>query len=430
MNQADRDAARILIVDDDPGMRRALQRVLANDYQIEAASGVADALARLGLDGAAAAGQAAPTAQAAQAVATAAANAGSAPHVPGAAADVALALIDVRLADGDGYGLCQTIRSHRPQTDVILITGSLSEPDEKLYRSLEEGAFYFLFKPFDRRVLLALVERCLRLQRERGAKERFAQALADDLERARRFQQGLLPRDAIAAGDWRLEGRLRSCDALGGDLYMAHAGEDGLVWAVIDVVGHGVGAAMYAGMLHSTLDAARRRGPDPGEVIGELLAGIDFFAAAKYATLFYGLLLPGGRLRFINAGHPPALWLHAGAMLPLPATGFFLSTAFRDRPHVPGEIAMLPGDRLLVYTDGASEASDPAGRELGADGLAAAFAAGAGLPLTDALDAILERIREHCAGNPLDDDVTLLLIERAAPGAAASPPRPTGRGLL
>lgn len=52
--------------------------------------------------------------------------------------------------------------------------------------------------------------------------------------------------------------------------------------AVIDVVGHGVGAAMYAGMLRSTLDAARRRSPEPKALIGELLDGIDFFEAAKY----------------------------------------------------------------------------------------------------------------------------------------------------
>jgi sigma-B regulation protein RsbU (phosphoserine phosphatase) len=388
---------RILVVDDDPGMRHTLHRILAPAYEVETAMGEMAALARLELSFP---GQ------------------GGLGGEPG----FALALIDVRLADGDGYALCQAIREQYPQTDVILITGSLSEPDEKLYRSLEEGAFYFLFKPFDRRVLLALVERCLRLQRERVAKERFASTLAADLERARRFQQSLLPRQSIAASGWRLEGRLLSCDALGGDLYLAHAGADGLVWAVSDVVGHGVSAAMYAGMLRSTLDAARRRSPEPRQLIGELLDGIDFFEAAKYATLFYGLLLPDGGLRYINAGHPPALWQHDGGIELLPATGFFLSTAFRSRPHVPGEIVMAAGDRLLVYTDGASEACGPAGEELGVQGLTAALDGCRGLPLTDALDAMLDRVRLHCAGRPLDDDVTLLLIERSGTSSAEGSP--------
>ena len=387
---------RILVVDDDPGMRHTLQRILQPAYEVETAAGEMSALAQLEMQMPGRAGLAGE---------------------PG----FALALIDVRLADGDGYALCQAIREQSPWTDVILITGSLSQPDEKLYRSLEEGAFYFLFKPFDRRVLLALVERCLRLQRERAAKERFALTLADDLERARRFQQSLLPREAIAAAGWRLEGRLLSCEALAGDLYLAHAGDDGLVWAVSDVVGHGVGAAMYAGMLRSTLDAARRRSPEPRALIGELLDGIDFFEAAKYATLIYGLLLPGGGLRYVNAGHPPALWQHDGRIDPLPATGFLLSTVFRDRPHTPGEIAMGPGDRLLVYTDGASEACGPDDQELGAAGLADALAGCGRLPLTDALDALLDRISAHCAGRPLDDDVTLLLVERTGDPPAGEP---------
>ena len=101
------------------------------------------------------------------------------------------------------------------------MTGSLSEPDEKLYRSLEEGAFYFLFKPFERRVLRALVTRALDLQRERRAKEKYASELAADLERARLFQARLMPSAALRDAGWHLEGRFLPCDALGGDFYIA-----------------------------------------------------------------------------------------------------------------------------------------------------------------------------------------------------------------
>src|SRR6195952_5352937 len=194
---------RILVVDADPGMRRAIERVLSPSYRLVSVEGATDAMALL------------------------------------ERREFDLALVDVRLKDGDGYSLCQAIRARRPETDVILITGSISEPDEKLFRSLEEGAFYFLFKPFDRRVLLALVERCLRVQSERDTKERYARALADDLEKARLFQHSLLPRDPVAAAGWCVEGRLLSCDALGGDFYLAQAVEGGLAFSVSDVVGHG-----------------------------------------------------------------------------------------------------------------------------------------------------------------------------------------------
>jgi sigma-B regulation protein RsbU (phosphoserine phosphatase) len=375
---------RILVVDDDAGLRRTLERILQPAYAVEAVAGASEALARVD------------------------------------AADFDLALLDVRLKDGDGYTLCKAVRERRPRMDVILITGSISEPDEKLFRSLEEGAFYFLFKPFDRRVLLALVERCLRLQRERLAKERYAEELAADLEKARLFQQSLVPREPVAGAGWQVEGRLLTCDALGGDFYLAQAlaqaqGTDpGVVLAVCDVVGHGVRAAMYAGMLRSSLTAALRRGVDPERVSRELLANIDFLEGATCATMIYVLLLPDGRLRAFNAGHPPLLLLRAGAeeSEQLPSTGPLLNRIFRDRPLPAQEITMAPGDRLLALTDGAFEARSPADQELGLDRLAEAFIALRDRPAGETLAALLDLVRAHGAGRPIADDVTLVLVER------------------
>jgi sigma-B regulation protein RsbU (phosphoserine phosphatase) len=375
------EGGRILVVDDDPGIRRTLSRILSPTYAVDAVPGASEAMAHL------------------------------------AAAPYDLALVDVRLSDGNGYTLCQSILARRPETDVILITGSLSEPDEKLYRSLEEGAFYFLFKPFDRRVLLALVERCLRLQRERSAKERHASTLADDLEKARRFQRSLVPRAPLEAAGWRLEGRLLSCDALGGDIYLAlvPSAAQGVVCAIADVVGHGVRAAMYAGMMHSTLDVARRRNPEPARLVRELLDGIDFFEAATYATLFYALLLPDGRLRYFNAGHPAPLWQSERGIEELPATGLLLSKLFRDQPPGVRQLEVATGDRLLLYTDGAVEVRDAGDGELGPEGLMEVLAASRGLPARATLDALIARVSAHNDGRPLEDDVSLLLVERTGP---------------
>ena len=372
------EGGRILVVDDDPGIRRTLSRILSPTYAVDAVAGASEAMARI------------------------------------AAAPYDLALVDVRLSDGNGYTLCQSILARRPETDVILITGSLSEPDEKLYRSLEEGAFYFLFKPFDRRVLLALVERCLRLQRERSAKERHARTLADDLEKARRFQRSLVPRAPLEAAGWRLEGRLLSCDALGGDIYLAlvPSAAQGVVCAIADVVGHGVRAAMYAGMMHSTLDVARRRNPEPARLVRELLDSIDFFEAATYATLFYALLLPDGRLRYFNAGHPAPLWQSERGIEELPGTGLLLSKLFREQPPGVQQLEVTTGDRLLLYTDGAVEVRDAGDVELGPEGLMEVLAASRGLPARATLDALIARVSAHNDGRPLEDDVSLLLVER------------------
>jgi sigma-B regulation protein RsbU (phosphoserine phosphatase) len=377
MSRPDTRNDRILVVDDDPGMRRAIDRVLSPLHRVECVAGATGAMALLERE------------------------------------EFDLALVDVRLKDGDGYSLCQEIRARRPETDVILITGSISEPDEKLFRSLEEGAFYFLFKPFDRRVLLALVERCLRLQSERDTKERYARALADDLEKARLFQHSLLPRDPVAAAGWSVEGRLLSCDALGGDFYLAQAVEGGLAFSVSDVVGHGVSAAMYAGMLRSTLDAARRRGADPERVGREILLGIDYFEGAACATMVYALLLPDGRLRFVNAGHPPLLWLKAdGTVEHLGATGTLLNRIFRNRPLPVREVVLAPGDRVLACTDGVFEARNPADQELGFERMEEAFVALRDKPLGQAADAMMDLVMAYCGGRPVADDVTVVMVER------------------
>ena len=382
---------RILVVDDDSGLRRTLHRILQPPYRVEAVAGATEALAVMDKG-------------------------------------FALALLDVRLKDGDGYSLCKALRERRPEMDVILITGSISEPDEKLFRSLEEGAFYFLFKPFDRRVLLALVERCLRLQRERFAKERYAAVLAADLERARLFQQSLVPRVPVAGAGWRVEGRLLTCDALGGDFWLAQQDDDGLglVLAVCDVVGHGVSAAMYAGMLRSTLGAVWRRGADPERVAAELLTDADFLTGATCATMVYGLLGADGRVRAFNAGHPPLLLLRgaANAVELLSSEGPLLHRLFRDRKMPSLEVATVPGDRLLAYSDGAFEARNPADQELGLDRLGEAFAALRGRPAGEALDALVDLVRTHGAGRPVADDVTLVMIERTDDRTQNSRARP------
>jgi len=388
---------RILVVDDDPGMRRAIERVLAAGYDMASVEGAGDAMALLERQ------------------------------------EFDLALVDVRLKDGDGYSLCQAIRARRPETDVILITGSISEPDEKLFRSLEEGAFYFLFKPFDRRVLLALVERC----RAGGPGGRggvdvaldpggvgagvdlgrhpfdVEPELAADLEKARLFQHSLLPSEPVTAAGWRVEGRLLSCDALGGDFYTAQAVDSGVACAVADVVGHGVSAAMYAGMLRSTLDAARRRGTEPEGVGRGILRGIDFFQGAACATMIYALLLPDGGVRYLSAGHPPIFWLKGdGSVEELASTGPLLHWLFHDRTLPVREVTLEPGDRLLAFTDGTFEARSPGDQELGLDRLEEAFKALRDRPMGEAVDALMDLVLAFCDGRPVADDVTVVMIER------------------
>jgi len=262
-----------------------------------------------------------------------------------------------------------------------------------------------------------LVERCLRMQREREAKEGYARRLAADLEKARDFQHSLLPREPLATKGWRLEGCFLPCEDLGGDLYSftADEGRDSGTFVICDVVGHGVSAAMYAGMLRSTLDAARRRDAEPARLIHDLIRGVDFFEDNKFATCFYARYYEDGRVRYFNAGHPPAYHQKKdGSLVELGSTGLPLSQVFLTHPRHVKEIVLKPGERILAYTDGLTEASDPEGRQFDTTGIAAVLAETRNKSAAATLQLLLERVAAHRHGRPSDDDLTALLVERRA----------------
>ena len=123
--------------------------------------------------------------------------------------------------------------------------------------------------------------------------------------------------------------------------------------------------------------------------------------------------MPDGRVRAFSAGHPPLLWQRGGRGIEqIGSTGPLLNHLFRNKPLPARELSLAPGDRLLICTDGAFEARNPADQELGLDRLEAELAATRGLAVGDALDALMGFVRAFCGGRPVMDDVTLVMVER------------------
>jgi phosphoserine phosphatase RsbU/P len=375
------DAPRILAVDDDPGLLRVVQRVVSPHYPVTLARGFREALERL---------------------------------AEGDAFDIAV--IDIRMPDGDGYELGRRIREEHPETDVILMTGSVTHQDQKLMQALEDDVFFFLLKPFHRRVLLALIERCLR-QRRLDAENRFhRRRLEADQAQAREIQIHLLPDTPCERSGWRIDARFRSCDETSGDLYALFPCDgSALGVAMVDVIGHGLPAAMYGGMVRAALDAACRADATPQAVYDQVYSGLDFFAPNSGASMVYLLLGENADLGFFNAGHPPILLHRAnGDLTELHSTGPLLVPAdwAAEIPRGAGQTQLAPGDRALLYTDGLIETKSPEGKIFGPDDLQRALRQTRALPIAQALDRLLDHLDEHCAGRPLEDDVTLVLVER------------------
>ena len=373
-------ASRILVVDDEPGMLRAIERVLGGTHHVIAGGSSRDAV--------------------------------------GMAAEFApdLAILDIRMPELDGFELMSQLKTLQPDLDVILMTGSLEDQDEKLVRAIRGRAFYFIQKPFDREVLKALVERCLELRWHRDENRRHVQRLETELSDARAFQQGLLPARETTIGKVGICCRYTPCSELGGDLYDYAPDTTGRAALLIaDVAGHGASAAMLTGIVKSAFRASHVDGYDPLSVVDRVWNGVAAFSAERFITLVAALVSPEeGRLTYVNAGHPAGLLWNGSAVKRLESTGPLVSPAFPssrwDRAFVP----FVPGDQLLLYTDGISEtlAGDD---DVGEDRIRTTIArhTGGGAPL---LDAILAEVDRHCGHHPHRDDLTLITAKWLSPG--------------
>src|SRR5262245_26218381 len=163
-----------------------------------------------------------------------------------------LAILDVQMPDLDGFELMERLQAIDPELDVIFMTGSIHELDSKLIRAIRKDAFYFLQKPFDREVLLTLVERCLELKRLDRENKRHQLRMEKELAEARAFQQALLPPRRGEVGGMSIFARCVPCSELAGDFYdYASAGAREATLLVADVSGHGASAAMLTGIVKS-----------------------------------------------------------------------------------------------------------------------------------------------------------------------------------
>jgi phosphoserine phosphatase RsbU/P len=372
-------SARILVVDDEPGMLRAVERVLSDDHRV--------VTTRLSRDALAVADEFRPE----------------------------LAIVDIRMPDMDGFELMARLKGRFPALDVILMTGSVDDLDEKLVRAIRSPAFYFIQKPFDRDVLRTLVERCVELRWRREDHRQTLKRLETEIAEARAFQQSLLPDRERLLNRVSVSCRYTPCSALGGDLYdyADAAGRTALL--IADVSGHGVSAAMLTGIVKSAFQASHADGFEPTAVVQRVSAGLASFSPDRFVTLIAALISPDERhVRYVNAGHPPILaWGATREPTWLESTGLLVSPALTAATWAAPVVPIDEGDHLLLYTDGVWELfADDDGRAERRFLMAIERAPDGGASL---LDTILGEVHDEMAGQVQPDDLTLLTATVVGP---------------
>ena len=232
-----------------------------------------------------------------------------------------------------------------------------------------------------------------------------------ELRMAAAIQQALLPASSHAGAFFTTAGASVPCRAVGGDFFDyvdLPAGQFGFILG--DVAGKGSPAALLAAALLGMFSAEAVYHTSAAALISRLNGGLVRRAIeARFATMFYGLIDREGTLTYSNAGHNAPVLVTADGVRRLETGGMVLGL-FDHATFDEEAIALQPGDAIVAFSDGVSEAFNAAGEEFGDDRLLACIDAQRGQPPRGMLDALLGDVRTFCGGAPQSDDVTMVVV--------------------
>ncbi len=235
-----------------------------------------------------------------------------------------------------------------------------------------------------------------------------------ELEVGRKVQRALLPESNPTLAGWDLLLFTRPANEVGGDLVDYHRLKDGRLGLVLgDVSGKGLGAALLMAKLQATLWAIA----GDFSSLAELGARVNAIMCrdglpGRFATLVYLELAPGaGAVRVLNAGHMPPLLIGRGRFEDLKPVAPPLGIV-PDATYAEQRLDVQPGDTVVVYSDGLTEAANESGEFYGEGRMRKLLPRLQGLPAQAACELILSEVRDFIGEEPYSDDLSLVLLQR------------------
>jgi sigma-B regulation protein RsbU (phosphoserine phosphatase) len=335
-------------------------------------------------------------------------------------------LLDIMMPGISGIEVLKTLRKSYSAAELPIIMATAQSEDEDIVEALKLGANDYVTKPLNFPVVLARVATQLWLKTSQDALKVAHDRMKQDLKAAARVQNKLLPHDVPESDAMRVAWKYHPCDELAGDfLNVFRINEQEIAFYIVDVMGHGVPAALYA--FSVSLHLSHLAGP--GSMVFE--SGDATKAAAPYDvllrlnrqfpsmlqdgrffTLIYGVLNTDTReFRCANAGHPCPLIMTADhQMREIEITGHPIGLF--DTPEFEETTVQLhPGDRVYLYSDGLEEELSPSGEPFGVEGIEKGIKTTVSQPLDASAAHLIESVVGWRESDHLSDDVSLIAIE-------------------
>ncbi len=340
--------------------------------------------------------------------------------------DPEVILSDYEMPELDGPGFCRALKADKElRTIPVLMLTTLGSIDSKLI-GLDAGADDYIQKPKspdDIQELFARLRAQLRiadLRSELDTEVRLHQAalkkLKFELDLARKVQHALMPRPPKPRGVLKAAVKYTPANQLGGDVYDFYRLENNRLGVLVaDISGHGVNSAMLSSMVKALALPLSIAVLEPGE----LLAGLDvsleqYFPEGYFCTGFYLIAdEETGLLRYAGVGHPPAMIVGPHGPRLLQSNPGLLGVGMVDGT-VGSVDRLVQGESLIIYTDGLTDAMDPADVLFGEERLKTLLQSHHGEDPMAILDGIEKAVATHVFPGAAADDINMVVLQYAA----------------
>ena len=331
--------------------------------------------------------------------------------------DIDMVLSDINMPQMDGLALLSHIPEVAPDVQAVIIS---AYGDMKNIRAaMNLGAFDFVTKPVDFEDLRITIERALNnleAWREATSSRDRLIALQNELDVAGKMQQAILPTEFLNKPGYEMYGSMTPARDVGGDFFDVVYLSNGCIGlAIADVSDKGVPAALFMMASRTLLKAAALGLKSPGQALREVNDLLyDDNDAMMFVTLFYAVYDPTtGELTYANGGHNEPLIVHPdGNSSILPGTKGIALGVVPNMDYAEKTISIAPGNAVVFYTDGVTEAVNTSEEEFGLPRLQEVFASNPPTDVKAATQAVFSAVNDFAGTAPQFDDITCLIFRR------------------